>query len=57
MRRDRFYSPAKCWCCGESFQASRVDAKFCGPRCRKTWSRLLKKVGAAKRLPLPLEVV
>ena len=30
---------ATCECCGEPFTAQRVDARFCGPTCRKRVSR------------------
>lgn len=28
-----------CRWCGNTFQAKRLDARFCTPNCRKRWSR------------------
>lgn len=29
----------RCWECGESFEAQRKDACYCGPNCRKKANR------------------
>jgi hypothetical protein len=31
--------PLRCLICGDSFHPKRTDAKFCGPTCRKQFSR------------------
>lgn len=36
----------KCWYCGEEFLAQRSSAKYCGANCRKSYSRIIKKLEA-----------
>jgi len=53
---DLFGPPAKryCWFCGESLEGFRPQKITCNATCRKRWSRLIARVKAQKRLPLPL---
>jgi hypothetical protein len=43
----RYYQDKTCEMCGNSFQASRWDAKFCGQNCRKKFSRRKEQIRRA----------
>jgi len=50
-RRHRFFDYSRsCKICGTVFQASRVDARYCSPKCRQISSRLMRRL--SERLPL-----
>lgn len=45
-----------CWVCGEWLLGGRRDRFLCGPTCRQRWRRMIRKVQAETRLPLPVKV-
>ena len=41
-------SQKTCSVCGETFEARRRDAKYCGPTCRKSAERLRDALDSAR---------
>ena len=41
-------SQKTCSVCGETFEARRRDAKYCGPTCRKRAERLREALDSAR---------
>lgn len=50
--RTRSAKEFRCIWCGEPFIATRYDAKFCNPACRKKASRAIAKEGLLAQMKL-----